>query len=209
MAQRVVALLSGLAVWACAGASPDPTVRPVTAPLPVPTLLGQRVAVFPMTYVVAEEALGWQGAVGERDERLRRADALIEEFFGERVPDVSWVFPDALREAARRAPGMLQDPDRMGTAALQGAKVERIPSPLVSQLRNLTAVAGDRLVVVPAALVFSRPPDGSTGGMAHLTVVVADVRHGLVVWRGSAYGVAPDPWAALRIALDELLPIRK
>jgi hypothetical protein len=159
--------------------------------------------------MVAQEALGWNDALGGREERMLRADSLIEEFLLERVPEADWIFPDALRRAADRAPGMLRDPDRIGAAVLRDPTIEKIPDPLISNMRNLVGLVGERMALVPAGIIFGEPTDTTLeGGMVELTVSVVDVRQKMVVWHGSAYGVADDPWAALRIALDEFLPIR-
>src|SRR5205807_4831056 len=89
----------------------------------------------------------------------------------ERTPEVSWVLPDALRRAARRAPGIAPDPDQMGSAVLRAPDVEIVPDPLRSELRTLVALGGNggRYALVPAALVYRRaggPAAGGPGGGA-------------------------------------------
>ena len=210
MERRLTLVLGTACVLGCSS-NPDSQslVQPETTPLPVATLAGRKVAVFPITYLVADETLGWREAIGSREERLARADSLLEEFLLERAPEVDWVFPEDLRRAARQAPSMPWNPDRIGTAVLRDPAMEKIPAPLISNMRNLVAVVGDRWALVPAALVFGEPIDTTLdGGMAKLTVSVVDVRQGLVRWYGYGYGVAADPWSTFRIALDEFLPIR-
>jgi len=159
--------------------------------------------------MVAKQDLDWNEALGGREDRMLHADSLLEEFLLERVPEVDWVFPEALRRAADRAPGMLRDPDRIGAAVLRDPAIKKVPDPLISSMRNLIGLVGDRMALVPASVVFGEPTDTTLeGGMVELTVSVVDVRQKTVVWYGSAYGVADDPWEALRIALDEFLPIR-
>ncbi len=114
------------------------------------------------------------------------------------------MLPDVLRRAARQAPGVLPDPDKMGTALLRARDLERIPDPLRSQMRNLTAVAADRLVLIPAALTFQRMASGQ--GAADLSVVIADVRFGTVLWRTIAHGEGDDAWSAMWSALRALVP---
>lgn len=206
MARRLslATLALSAAIVACGGAKAEEGVPPVTAPLPTVVLGGRTVALYPMTLVVADLQLGWNEQLGNRAAALRTADSLVAAFLTERVPEAQWVLPDALRRAARQAPGVLPDPDRMGTALLRARDLDRIPDPLRSQLRNLTAVAADRLVLVPAALTFQRMPEGQ--GAADLSVVIADVRFGTVLWRTIAHGEGDDPWSAMWNALRALVP---
>ncbi len=209
MARRLALVIATAMLGCSSNPDSEPLVQPETQPLPAATFAGRTVAVFPVTYMVAQEVLGWNEAMGAREDRMLRADSLLEEFLLERVPEADWVFPDALRRAANRAPGMLRDPDRMGAAALRDPGIEKVPDPLISNMRNLIALVGERMALVPAAVIFGEPTDTTLeGGMVELTVSVVDVRQNLVMWYGTAYGVADDPWSALRIALDEFLPIR-
>ncbi len=209
MARRLVLLIAAAVLGCSSNPESEPLVQPQTQPLPAATFAGRKVAVFPVTYMVAQEDLGWNEALGGREDRMLRADSLFEEFLLERVPEVDWVFPEALRRAADRAPGMLRDPDRIGAAVLRDPAIEKVPDPLISNMRNLIGLVGDRMALVPAGVIFGEPTDTTLdGGMVELTVSVVDVRQKTVVWYGRAYGVADDPWEALRIALDEFLPIR-
>ncbi|MEE8133938.1 MAG: hypothetical protein V3T56_02715 [Gemmatimonadales bacterium] len=209
MARRLVLLIAAAVLGCSSNPESEPLVQPQTQPLPAATFAGRKVAVFPVTYMVAQEDLGWNEALGGREDRMLRADSLFEEFLLERVPEVDWVFPEALRRAADRAPGMLRDPDRIGAAVLRDPAIEKVPDPLISNMRNLVGLVGDRMALVPAGVIFGEPTDTTLdGGMVELTVSVVDVRQKTVVWYGRAYGVADDPWEALRIALDEFLPIR-
>jgi len=210
MARRLILVIGALGVLACSS-NPDsaPLAQPETQPLPAASFAGQKVVVFPVSYMVAQEVLGWNEALGAREDRLLRADSLIEEFLLERVPEADWIFPDELRRAAARAPGMLRDPDRMGAAALRDQSLQKVPDPLISNMRNLIALVGERMALVPAAVVFGEPVDTTLeGGMVEVTFSMVDVRQNLVRWFGSAYGVAGGPWPAFRIALDEFVPIR-
>ena len=63
-------------------------------------------------------------------------------------------------------PGSSAIPTQMGQAMLRSPKMKDIPDPLRSSLRNLMAVAGGRVVMVPAALAFSR---SRTGGFAPIS----------------------------------------
>jgi hypothetical protein len=200
---RVAGLLLLLA--GCGGRRQEAAAPPVPAlPLPTAGIAGQAVTVYPVTLISAEATLGWDTLLGPRRDALARADSLIGALLEERSPEVSWVLPPALRRAAARAPGMVGDPDKMGTALLRSAELKQIPDPLRSQMRNLSAVAGDRYALVPASLLFRRNPDGR--GRAELTLVMADVRTGLIGWRTMAHAVGDDPWTALRDALKTLTP---
>ena len=144
-----------------------------------------------------------------------------------RAPEVTWLLPDDLRRAARRAPGIAPDPDQMGTAILLrgGGREEIVPDPLRHELRTLAALVGaggGRFVLVPAGLVYRRmggSADGRTGGAiptahppvrpsatAELTVVMVDVRTGRVGFRTVARGEGDDPWTALTQAVKSLTP---
>jgi len=200
---RLAALLWVLA--GCGGRHQDPQTAPVPAvPLPTTGIAGQDVAVYPVTLLSAEATLGWDSLVGPRHAALERADSIIAALLEERSPEVQWVLPPALRRAAARAPGMLGDPDRMGTALLRSAELKQIPDPLRSQMRNLNGVAGGRYALVPASLLFYRNPDGR--GRAELTLIIADVRTGAIEWRTVAHAVGDDPWTALRDAFKTLTP---
>lgn len=206
MAQRLTGVLLALAsaTAGCGGSQPAVDVPTPTAPLPTAGLAGQPVTVYPLTLLSADETLHWQDALSPRRAALDRGDSMLGSLLEERSPEVSWILPDVLRRAARRAPGMLTNPDQMGTALLRFPDASRVPDPLRSQMRGLTGVTGGRFALVPASLVFVS--DSAGGGRAELTLVIADVRTGLVAWRTVANAVGPDPWAALRAAIKSLTP---
>ena len=187
----------------CAGGQTSSDVLPETAPLPTAGIAGQEVCVYPLTLVVAEESLGWAEMLLPRRDALNRADSLIEAFLTERAPEVTWVLPEALRRAASRAPGMLANPDQIGTALLR-SPMDRVPDPLRSQLRTLTGTAGGRHALIPASLVFRA--DSSGLGRAELTLAIVDVRTANVLWRTVANATGGEPWAATWNALKSLVP---
>jgi hypothetical protein len=166
-------------------------------------LAGEAVTVYPLTMLIAQESLGWDEYVQPRREALDRADSLVATFLTERAPEAIWVLPDELRLAARRAPGMLVQPDQMGTSLLR-TPFEQVPDPLRIQLRALTGVAGGKYALIPASLVFFAAGEGQ--GRAELTMVLVDVRLGRPVWRSVAVGTGNDPWEATRTALKSLVP---
>src|SRR4051794_28436489 len=168
--------------------------------LPVPTrgLPGQEVAVVPLTLVATDPAFLADTVFARyRDRRatLSWADSVIGEALVGRAPEVRWVLPPALRKVARRSPGIVNDPDQMGQALLRAPKLRDVPDPLRSSLRNLMAVVGGRVAMVPASLGFS--PDTAAHVRAELSLVAADTRTGRIVWRSVALGSGPTPDAAL------------
>ncbi|UCF40859.1 MAG: hypothetical protein JSW43_00510 [Gemmatimonadota bacterium] len=209
MARRLtfsLLVLGVVAGWGCASKpESEETVEPVTHPLPTAGLAGEPVTVYPLTLIAAEPKLGWDSLIRPRDEALHHADSLIELFLEERAPEADWVMPDVLRRMARQAPGMLADPDQMGTALLRGDGLTKIPDPLRSQMRNLTGVTGNRYALVPASLAYFAT-DSLGMARAELTMVVAEVRSGTVEWRTVARGEGEDPWTALWEALTSLVP---
>jgi len=215
--------------WAaCGHSSQTPTPEP-TAPLPTAGIAAQQVGITPLTLIVAEDSLHWQALLGERRAALAKGDSVIGSLLKTRSPEVTWLLPDELRRAARRAPGIAPDPDQMGTAILLrgGGREEMVPDPLRNELRTLAALVGaggGRFVLVPAGLVFRRSgrrADGRSGepsdrrsarpadhplATAELTVVLVDVRTGRVGFRTVARGEGDDPWTALTRAVKSLTP---
>jgi len=205
---------------ACGHTSQTPTPEP-TAPLPTAGVAAQQVGITPLTLIVAEDSLHWQALLGERRAALARGDSVIGTLLKTRAPEVTWLLPDELRRAARRAPGIAPDPDQMGTALLLrgGGREEMVPDPLRNELRTLAALVGaggGRFMLVPAGLVFRRmggpaprpsahPPDRPSA-TAELTVVMVDVRTGRVGFRTVARGEGDDPWTALTRAVKSLTP---
>jgi hypothetical protein len=209
----IIALLS---ISCAAGAqqpvpsTPGPGQQPKSQVLPVPTaaFVGQNVALMPITLVAADPALQADTVYAPyRDRRtvLLWADSLIGDAFTGRAPEVHWVLPPELRKVARRSPGIVGDPDQMGQAALRSPKLREIPDPLRSSLRNLMAVVGGRVVMVPASIGFGRQADGLI--RADLTLVAADTRTGKVLWRSVANGSGTNPREAVDAALAAVLPL--
>jgi hypothetical protein len=180
----------------------------LVAPVPVEALSGQQIALLPLTLVAADPALQSDSVYSRYQDRrftLLWADSLIGEAFSGRAPEVQWVLPPALRKIARRSPGIVGDPDQMGQAALRAPKMRELPDPLRSSLRNLMALVGGRVAMVPAALAFGWAADGRV--QADLTLVAADTRSGKVLWRSVAVGGGENPRRALQAALAAVLPV--
>ncbi len=193
-----------LILGSCGGTKSAEEIEPrPAAPLPTAGLAGEPVSVYPVTMMLAEDSLGWNDYVQPRREALDRADSLIALLLTERAPEVTWMLPDDLRRAARRAPGLLRDPDQMGTSILR-TPFDRTPDPLRSQMRQLSGVVGGNYALVPASLIFYAEPDGR--GRAELTLVIVDVRLARTSWRTVATGKGSDPWQATWEALKTLVP---
>jgi hypothetical protein len=199
-------LVALLAAGACARSRPAEATPQPTAPLPTAGLAGQKVVVFPLTLIAADEHLGWHEPLTPRRAALEQADSVLGDMLTSRSPEVTWVLPAELRQAARRGVGVTSDPDQMATSLLRSSGLRQIPDPLWSQMRTLTAIAGDRYVLVPASLFFLPATGDTTGGLAEMTLVLADVRTGAIGWRTVARGEGSDPWTALRQALKGLAP---
>jgi len=185
-----------------------PAGAPPTLPVPTEALVGQNVALMPLTLIAADPALAADTVYAPyRDRRaaLIWADSLIGDAFTGRAPEVRWVLPAELRKVARRSPGIVGDPDQMGQATLRSPKLREVHDPLRSSLRNLMAVVGGRAVMVPASIGFGRQADGRI--QADLTLVVADTRSGKLLWRSIAKGSGANPREALDAALAAVLPL--
>lgn len=211
----IPSIILALLVISCSAGAQQPA--PVTPPaqgappvLPVPTeaLVGQSVALMPVTLIAPDPALEADTVYAPyRDRRaaLNWADSLVGEAFTGRAPEVRWVLPAELRKVARRSPGIVGDPDQMGQASLRSPKLRDVPDPLRSSLRNLMAVVGGRVVMVPASIGFGRQADGRI--RANLSLVAADTRSGKVLWRSLAAGSGSNPREALDAALAAVLPL--
>lgn len=201
------------------GSKPKPETKvpplPVTSPLPTTGLSGQSVVVLPLTLVAIDDSLHW--VLPDRHPTLLHADSLIGEMLMARSPEVAWVPASEVRRAAHHAPGIATSPDQLGTAVLRVEHLTTVPDPLRGQVRTLAALAGGgggRYVFIPVALIFRLPPAapgvprpaGTHTGLAELSLVVADIRTGIIQWRTMAIGEGDDPWTALTHAMKSLTP---
>ena len=100
------------------------------------SLAGQSIAVMPITWSWptprCESRHPLRALARPPHGALHRADSLIGDAFVGRAPEVKWVLPPELRKMARRAPGIVDDPDQMGQAVLRSPKLHEIPDPLRS-----------------------------------------------------------------------------
>jgi hypothetical protein len=201
-----------LAVLACARSSPaqdegqaPPPAVPARVLYSAP-LAGEKIAVLPVTMVIAEPPLGTEAPFLDRTTLLRWTDSILQYALENRAPEVEWVFPRDLRAIARRAPTVAPDPDRMGQSVMAAPRLDFMPDPLRSYARSLVAIAGGRHLLIPAAATFARNPAGDSVKV-ELSVVLADARNGQVIWRTLALGSGGTADLALAEALRLMLPL--
>lgn len=170
-------------------------------------LAGESVALLPLTLALADSAVATDSMLAAFHGRraLTWADSTIADAFAGRAPEIKWIPPAQLRRVARRNPGMVPEPDQMGQAVMRSPKLKKVPDPLRTSLRQLTAFTGGRYAMVPAALIWTR--DDAGGLKAHLSLALADTRTGMVAWRTETSGTGATPAAALTAALNLILPV--
>jgi hypothetical protein len=206
--RRLASLLLAASL-ACGGKSGPESAKPEKEeeepiiPLATAALAGQSVAVIPLTILIADEALMATAPFNDRVRSLAWADSIVGVTLAARAPEPKWVLPPDLRRMAHRAVGVAPDPDHMGQGIMRAPKLEDVPDPLRSKLRALLAVAGDRFAFIPAAVGFT--PD-SIGYRADVSLVLADVRLGKVIWRTETHASGTTPARALTVALDAVFP---
>lgn len=195
------------ALAACSTASVPPATAqqkvPAAPALAVAPLAGQRVPVLPFTLITVDASIEAQ-LPADRVARLGWADSILADVLLSRGPEVSWVLPAELRASARRAPGTVTDPDRMGHALMRAQGIDVVPDPLRSYLRSLTAMTNSRLVMIPAAVRFT--VDSAGGVRAETVLVLADSRNGAVMWRSQPVATAITAAEAFRATIAHILP---
>ncbi len=180
--------------------------RPVTQPLVVNAVAGQGVAIVPVNMFLIEPEVPPGTFALARPALLRWVDSVLFEGATSRAPEVKWIPPQELRRIARRAGGLMPDPDQMGQSIMRSWGISSVPDPLRSNLRRLLAVAGgSRYAMIPASVVFK---SDSTGALAvDMAVLLADVRTGKVVWRSMAKGSGGTPDQVLGKAVATIFPV--
>jgi len=199
-------LLFCCALPAAVSAQQKPAKPKVPAiPLAVAGLAGQGVAVLPLTMVVGDPRVPGTSGPKARATLMLWADSLLGDALVERAPEVSWVLPAALRNTARRAPGLLPSPDQMGQSVMRSPGLKDLPDPMRNYVRQLLALSGGaRYALIPASLYLS--PAGGDSLTVQLSAVLADGRLGRVVWRTVAVGHGETADAAYRAALATMFP---
>ncbi len=177
---------------------------PPAASLNLLGIAGQVVGVLPTTLVVARDSLAGNPPFADRANSTRWVDSVFGEGLLMRAPEVNWKLPAQMRSIARRAPGIAADPDYMGQAVLRNPDIDKVPDPLISNLRTLMGIAGGRFVLIPAALSFQHDSTGAVEARVNLAGV--DTRLGDVVFRSYIVAAGPTPAAAMDAMFDILLP---
>ena len=183
---------------------PTNVKMPPAIPLNTQGIAGQVVGVLPSTLVTARDSLIGKAPFLNRTAATQWVDSVIGEGLMMRAPEVNWKLPAQMRSMARRAPGIAADPDYMGQSALRNPEMEKVPDPLISNLRTLMAIAGGRFVLVPAALSFQHDSTGAVE--ARVNVAGVDTRVGTVVFRSYIIASGVTPAAALDSVMQVLLP---
>lgn len=193
-----------LAGNSCAhGQQPGKPPKPLPAPgLLLAPLAGQPIAVLPVTYLVFDNVSGG-GLPATRPAQLAWADSILADGLQARGPEAAWIWPAELRRVARRAPGMVTDPDRMGQSVMRYENLKRVPDPFLSNIRSLVAMTGSRFVLIPAALRFTQVGDSVR---VEATLVLADARLGVIAWRSTPIATAASAGVALAATIARILP---
>ena len=196
-------IVTSLGGGSCASAQAGP--KP-PKPLPAPALLlaplaGQPIAVLPASYVISDATVA--GMPATRLAQLAWVDSVVGEALQTRGPEAKWMLPAELRRIAKRAPGIVTDPDQMGQATMRFEGFKKVPDPLFASIRSLVALTGSRFVMIPAAFRFTHTTDGV---QVEATLVLADARSGLIPWRSSPVATAATAGAALAATIARILP---
>ena len=171
---------------------------PATAPAPALSLEGlsaQKIAVLPAFTIIAGQD-GWSAPARRSIATLRALDAQVDSALQERGVGRSWVFPAELQRSYQHNPTYATDPYQLGEEPLRSPTLEvgsRLPDPLASQLRTLTALTDTRFVLAPIELRVQQLATDSTRGDGALKLAVLDARLSEVVWVGQ---VRSDPVAS-------------
>lgn len=170
----------------------------------VPSLaIGVPVTILPLQNAVPAPSGAWPGGARSLQATVDAFDAEVDFALSEKRSTQTWTGPGKVVKAAARNPLLNVDPERLayegldatGSYGLKGILYE----PLQGQLRNLTALLGTRLVVLPMRLSYlvpaekgdsggsDRPPVAAPGQVA-VRLAIVDTRAGQVMWRGWVTG---------------------
>lgn len=201
-----LALLAAFALSSGACAATAQQAKPVKAAA-APSLLlgplaGQAIPVLPITFLLSD-SVSPQGLPADNAARLTWADSIVAATLQMRGPEVSWVLPAEIRRVAKRAPGLMTDPDKMGQAMLRNDGFNRVPDPLRSYLRALSAMTDARNIFIPAAVRFVPAPSGAR---AEVTLLLVDSRNGAILFRSHPVGNGATAADALTAAIAHILP---
>ncbi|MBT8337041.1 MAG: hypothetical protein KJO11_10585 [Gemmatimonadetes bacterium] len=172
----LVAAFAAVATGACASGAP---LVPGQSRGYVPSLVGQRVIVFPV-----QRNFGVDG-----DPTAEMAFALSGPGAG---PE--WLLPEDLERTLARSPALNAPLENLPVDVFLRAEVNRIGDPIYGVLRRIGAVTDASLALLPVAVRRGAPPTDSLGvatdGPVPVEYVAAlvDVRSGRVLWFGVEAG---------------------
>jgi hypothetical protein len=190
-----------VSVSSAAAQKHDKANLPSAPALSLTPIVGLPIPVLPATFIVADTGLA--GVPVGRVAQLAWADSVLFDALQARGPEANWVAPAELRRVAKRAPGMMPDPDHMSQAALRFENIKRVPDPILSNLRMLIAMTNSRYVMVPASVRLRRVANGVEAGTV---LVLADPRSGSILWRSTPVITAATADAALAGTIAWVLP---
>lgn len=153
-------------------------------------LVTEKVAVAPTYTLRVAPGLAWAGSIGPHRDVQRQLDDGIAAVLADRGATKSWVFPPELVRSWERNSTYATDPYALGEEPLRSPALTagaRIPDPLASQLRTISALHDGRYVLLPVELRFE--PDSTAGARAvraTLHLVLVDARLSEVRWTGVA-----------------------
>lgn len=179
MARRAAAvaaagIVAGGALAACSSRGAPPSAGDRLPP--PPSLRGATVMVVPVQYV--------RGISGDADAEI--AFALRES--GGRV---EWVFPDEIRRALARSPGVEVRLDALAVDDFRVREVERIGDPLYGELYRLAALTDAHVGLVPI-LASRRAATPERPAAVEITAALIHPRSGRVLWFGVVDGPLTD-----------------
>jgi hypothetical protein len=197
-------LVLALGLGACGKSATAKTQSTLTVhPVPGRALSGMEgkdLVVLPVAYLRADDKLGWAAEIKNPRDYLRHVDTLIQQSLEGHAYRIKWVFPPALRRAADRSAGMIQDPDALSEQQLlPGVWKANAPlyDPLAEQVRSVISTQNSRYVLAPVELRFlttwqasgepappASVPPAPPVQMAVLRVALLDAQGTYVIWGG-------------------------
>ena len=178
---------------------------PVGDPPAVPA--GVTVVVLPVQSALPDPGGTWVGGTGSAQHTIDLLNAEIAFAFGEEAGAAEWALAPAVEARLARNPTIGVDPRRLAYQGLLSAPDPgaQLYEPLHTQLRQVAALFGARLVVLPLSVSYRE-------SRAVLRLAVIDVRRSSVLWHGAIEGATAEsasPFALTTLALrlaDQIVP---
>ena len=193
--RRRAASCCALALFAAGtlAAQQSPEGGPPAVPAGVP------VVVLPVQSALPEPGGTWVGGAESAQHTIDLLNAEIEFAFGEETGASDWALAPAVEARLARNPTIGVDPSRLAYRGLLSAPDPgaQLYEPLHTQLRQVAALFGARLVLLPLSVSYRE-------SRAVLQLAVIDVRRSAVLWHGAIEGAdaeAASPFALTTLAL--------